>query len=416
MTGSRIDILTEIDLHDFGEIHVHPGDVDGDGRLELVFAQGQDHAGPAPSTGFYPHEKVIWCVTAIDLEGNVLWQHGRPRPDADPNRKYHGRGPVVVHDLDGDGSAEVVYVTAPTCGDCRLRLLHGTDGSLVREVRTWASYSLFPADLRGLERKGDLVLGNALWLVFTYTQDLEPMLRWHRFYGGGHRHAAADVTGQGRDDLFIGLGRYDADGRRIWWRPDLDDALEQMPCCPHMDKVEVRRFFADRDDWQVLWVGGRDVLCVDAADGTLRWRLRGKHLHHYAVGRFDPGSPDLMVYAAEAHEHRGSHLVGADGAVRWSRDLGPGLARTVRSAGPEGEDVLALVHPPAGEASCLLRLSGDRWLDLPLPPVPEMHRSRGVQPDRGGRWGITLYDVDGDGTDEILAHNRKRLVILKVRP
>jgi hypothetical protein len=414
-SGSQADIcfevLREIDLGDFGEVSFFPGDVNGDGKLELVFPQGEDGPRPAASTGFYPHEKTISCLTAIDLAGEVLWQQGRPRPP--DHRKYHGSGPCLVQDVDADGHCEVLYATAAGEGRCVVRKLRGATGAPVAERETGATWGMMPANLRGLGKR-DVVLGDALWLVWAYDEDLEPLLSHYRFYGGGHHHAAEDVDGNGVDDLFIGLGRYDAKGRRLWWRPDLDDILEQMPPCPHVDKVEVKRFFAGRDGWQVLWVGGHDVAMVDAADGGLLWRFAGRHLHNYAIGRFDPDSPDLMVYLAEAHQHEGSHLLRADGTAVWSRQLGSGLALTAHAAGPRGEDLLIITGVRPGERPYVIGLDGRKRAELaPLPPRPDL-KGTGTRTDTGHQVRVRAVDIDADGRDELVAWNRAHMTLIDI--
>ena len=74
------------------------GDLNGDGRLEIVVAQVVAH-GPKDAYS------ETGCVTALDLDGKVLWQSGRADPD---NYKLTNDVAFQVHDLDGDGCAEVV--------------------------------------------------------------------------------------------------------------------------------------------------------------------------------------------------------------------------------------------------------------------------------------------------------------------
>ena len=99
---ATVELLKRVDLEDFGEVSICPGDVNGDGRAELVIPQGVDGPLATASTGGYNHEKTIHCVTVIDLEGNVLWQQGTPMGAG--LRKYHGSwpiGPCLVRDSDG---------------------------------------------------------------------------------------------------------------------------------------------------------------------------------------------------------------------------------------------------------------------------------------------------------------------------
>ena len=49
----------------------------------------------------------ISCLTAVTLDGKVLWQLGRPDPR---NGLLTADCPFQIHDIDGDGRNEVVMV------------------------------------------------------------------------------------------------------------------------------------------------------------------------------------------------------------------------------------------------------------------------------------------------------------------
>src|SRR4029079_6318528 len=75
------------------------GDLDGDGDLDILIGQVEHH-GPKD------RNSELSCLTAVTVEGDVLWQIGEP--DA---WKQHLTNDVAfqIHDLDGDGKNEVVY-------------------------------------------------------------------------------------------------------------------------------------------------------------------------------------------------------------------------------------------------------------------------------------------------------------------
>ena len=398
----RIEKIREIDLKDFGEIHIWPGDINGDGVPELLIPQTSDSPVRKASAGGYPHEKTVHCITAMDLQGNVLWQRGQPIGPGD--HKHHGPGAFLVHDLNVDGKAEIVYATQEN-NLVMLRLLRGGDGELLAERETGASYNVMPANLRGLSAKRDFVIGTGLSLVFAYDENLQPIWEWAFHYGGGHEHAACDVEGKGVDDLFIGVSRLDARGRRIWWRPDLDDALEGMSRCPHIDHVVVRRLFDGRDDYQVLWFGGRDIVCLEAVTGELIWRHRGKHLQEGTIGRFVPGSAQQQMVVWEKEENTNLAL-DAHGRCLWKKDLG--RTRALRGAGPGGCDLVMVTRPLPWNAPFISDLNGSRLAEFPL-------SADGEGPgDRGHGWCFRALDIDGDGQDEVLVHNRHTLHMFKI--
>ncbi len=93
--------------------NVRFGDLDGDGRLDMLFAQNVAKVrGDA-----FDH---ISCLTAVTLEGRVLWQQGRPNPK---NALLTNDTPFQIHDLDGDGRVEIVLAR-----DFELQVLDGRTG------------------------------------------------------------------------------------------------------------------------------------------------------------------------------------------------------------------------------------------------------------------------------------------------
>ena len=79
---------------------------------------------------------AISCLTAVNLDGKVLWQTGRPDPR---NGLLTNDTPFQIHDIDGDGQNEVVLVR-----DFKLQILDGTTG----KVKRWA------VDAQGAGRQG----------------------------------------------------------------------------------------------------------------------------------------------------------------------------------------------------------------------------------------------------------------------
>ena len=89
------------------------GDLDGDGQLDMLFAQ---QVAKVRGDAF----DRISRLTAVTLDGKVLWQQGRPNPK---NDLLTNDTPFQIHDLDGDGRAEVVLAR-----DFQLQVLDGRSG------------------------------------------------------------------------------------------------------------------------------------------------------------------------------------------------------------------------------------------------------------------------------------------------
>ena len=78
--------------------NVRFGDLDGDGIPEMLIAQNIPRIGD--------NFIQISCLTAVTLDGRVLWQLGRPDPR---NGLLTADTPFQIHDIDGDGRNEVVH-------------------------------------------------------------------------------------------------------------------------------------------------------------------------------------------------------------------------------------------------------------------------------------------------------------------
>lgn len=77
--------------------NVRFGDLDGDGALDMLFAQNI----PRIQGDTFDH---ISALTAVTLDGRVLWQSGRPDPR---NGLLTNDTPFQIHDVDGDGRDEL---------------------------------------------------------------------------------------------------------------------------------------------------------------------------------------------------------------------------------------------------------------------------------------------------------------------
>jgi hypothetical protein len=95
------------------------GDLDGDGQIDMLIAQNI----PRVRGDAFDH---ISSLTAVNLDGKVLWQIGRPNPR---NGLLTNDTPFQIHDIDGDGRNEVVLAK-----DYKLQILDGRTG----QVKKWA--------------------------------------------------------------------------------------------------------------------------------------------------------------------------------------------------------------------------------------------------------------------------------------
>jgi len=264
--------------------NVRFGDLDGDGRLDMLIAQNV----PRVRGDAFDH---ISALTAVTLEGKVLWQSGRPDPG---NGLLTNDTPFQIHDVDGDGANDVVLVR-----DFKLQVLDGRTG----EVRRWVWMPPIPADARarpyelysgdsivfanltGREGRRDIVLKDRYRHFWAFSRDLE--LLWQGSDDTGHYPFPFDVDGDGRDEVFIGHARWDHAGRRAWSH---DGRLQD-----HVDALAVGNFTDDpAAPARVYWsTSDEGFLMLDLAGNVLK-HVRVGHTQTAAVGKFRPDLPGLQ--------------------------------------------------------------------------------------------------------------------------
>jgi hypothetical protein len=265
--------------------HVRFGDLNGDGRLEILLAQHTEMLGGGDFC-------FLSCLTAMDLEGNVLWQWGEPH-------REHGivpsDMPVQIHDVNGDGKAEVIC-----CRNFEVCVLDGRTGELLYckptpdpgPMATWLREdSLFRipgdcicfADLRGRGRRSDVLVKDRYSNLTAHDEQLNPLWRVH--CNTGHFPAVADIDGDGCDEVMVGYTMVDQDGT-VLWRIDVDD---------HQDAIAIAPFDAGADAPLIALACGEGGTVVCDTAGKIRWRDHTGHVQRLTAARVRDDLPGLQV-------------------------------------------------------------------------------------------------------------------------
>lgn len=273
------------------------GDLDGDGKLDILFGQVVHH-GPKDS-----HSELS-CLTAVNLDGETLWQIGKP-----DGWKTHLTNDVAfqIHDLDGDGKNEVVY----TMG-MEIIVADGATGKTKYKAPTPAQPPsaktqtgkfprvlgdcLYFCDLHGQGRAGDIIIKDRYENAWALDGKLNAL--WHVKCNTGHYPFAYDIDGDGKDELMLGYSLIDHDGKVLW---SLDGQLQD-----HADGVAIVNFRAAKDDAPRL-------LCAASDEGLFTADLTGKILtHHYlghvqnpSVADYRPDLPGLETVAVNYWGNQG---------------------------------------------------------------------------------------------------------------
>ncbi|MCG7213879.1 hypothetical protein [Paenibacillus mucilaginosus] len=282
------------------------GDLDGDGRMELLLVQPDDRQ----DVRYLPHQ--VQCLTAYDLDGRLLWQAGKPSEMAGgPGSDY----PAQIYDLDGDGRLEVVCVM-----DGRLQVLEGATGRVKRTAELpdpQAHDCIIIANLTGGPRARDLILKDRYHRLWALDSELR--LLWTFEGNPGHYPWCHDLDGDGLDEVMAGYDLLDARGQVRWSCLDLDD---------HADCIWVGD--VNGDGHKELVIGGSVTVMYDR-EGRELWRYTGSiESQHVALGRFCPDLPGLQVAGLDrmVREDTGKRqkgkdalfLLDAEGNEVWKED------------------------------------------------------------------------------------------------
>lgn len=249
------------------------GDLDGDGRMELVMKQ--------PDGGIddrYVHHEVQ-CLTAYDLEGQLLWQVVNPDPE------IGGRGsdiPAQIHDIDGDGLPEVVCVMAD-----QFRVLDSRTGGLKYAYDLPdpdAHDCIVICNLTGSDHPQDIILKNRYRKMWALDKDFN--LLWTHEGNLGHFPWPHDFDADGCDEVITGYDFLDHDGKKLWSFKDLKD---------HADCIWVGNVVGNLESGDNIVLGGSVTVMYDW-QGPEMWRYEGSpESQHVALGRFRKDSSEILV-------------------------------------------------------------------------------------------------------------------------
>lgn len=233
------------------------------------------------------------------------------------------------------------------------------------------------ADLRGLGRKGDLILKDRYRNIWAYTDKLE--LLWTLKLNTGHYPFPHDVDGDGRDEIAVGYSLVSPDGKILWTNQDkVQD---------HADGLSIVK----------LKDGTAPVLVTAASDeGLFFTDMKGKIIKHLQTGHtqdvsiadYRPDLPGLEIAAIDFWATQGvTYLLNADMEIyREFEPVQHGSALLpVNWTGQAGE---FWCLSPNSEEGGLYDGWGRRVVRFPADGHPDM--------------ACAVLDVTGDCRDEII--------------
>ena len=310
----------KLDLKDFGTSRqLRFGHLLGDGSWQIVLAQMQKRVS-RDAYGF------ISCLTAIDLEGNVLWQLGEPSTQSQLIGKVCADMPLQVYDIDGDGFDEVIVGW-----DFEIRILDGRTGAVKKAVKTpiadeddegllgvpygtYAFHRLNPdgiriCNFRGLDRPRDLLIKDRYCRVWALDENLNLLWQYKSPTNTGHCPLNVDIDGNGHDEVLVGYRLLSHEGKELWHYPIFKD---------HTDEIVAGRWMPGDMKGHFACVSGTQGFFIGDFSGNIVARDLIGHAQRISVANYCPEREGLEIAVTNFWGHQGCvYLYDAFGTPIW---------------------------------------------------------------------------------------------------
>ncbi len=308
------------------------GDLDGDGKLDYVIKQPHENIDPWDK--YWYKSPDTYKLEAYHNDGRFMW-----RVDLGWGiERGIWYSPYLVYDFDGDGRAEVAAKMGegdPRDPDGRVQtgrewvvVFDGLTGK-ERARAPWPNREGLGTGLSGYNLASRNLLavayldGRTPYLIVqkgTYTlmkvdayeltgTELKPAWKYTSKEGGAefrgqgaHFTHAADVDGDGRDEVVLGSAVLDDNGTALWstglGHPDHCYVGDLDPSHPGLEiyyGIETRQS------------KGNGMCLVDAKTGRILWGWDKPTIHIHATGMcgdFDATQPGCEAYSADCIDHK----------------------------------------------------------------------------------------------------------------
>ena len=277
----------KIKMGEYGSPGLKFADLRNTGKMDILVIQ----AG----------RKGVSCLTAINIEGELIWQLG------EPNSQQDNKGGIFrlqVYDIDADGKPEVVAVM-----ENKLVVIEGATGRLKiwipiplaspfeglrhAKIDPVTFMGLYIVNFLGDNTRQILLKGGAYRGVWTYDHNLNLLWSLPSIWYG-HHAAFYDVNGDGREEAVIGHNLVDGEGKIIW-RTEGSESLTEASY--HVDCVVVGEIDGNKENGpEVAMVCGDLGFLLLDKNGKIRQKDSVGHAQTLSVGNYRPDLKGLEIW------------------------------------------------------------------------------------------------------------------------
>ncbi len=376
-------LLDSISTDDFGSGNMPRfGDLNMDGETDIVLVQHVKNGG----------DSRIACLTAMTTTGEILWQNGTPLMS---NQLPVEDFPMQIHDINGDGSREVIYIS-----ESKINILKGESGKRIRRRvslpgalrvsgrKSGKEKSIFFCDLQGKGRDSDMIVIDGGGMIYAYNERMR--LLWSNHVDNASYPAAEDIDFDGKDEIATGYSLIDHDGSVIW---DVKDQYgsrvkEIAIVSPNPSADSTLKIVYGAGDW-----------------GSIVLDQSGEKIVHHPIGNIQSISIGNFRNDLQGLEMVTSNFWGSQGIINLYDSQGE-IYQSLEP-GPFGSQCLPVNWRGDGEEYFLLNASsGDGGL------YDGYGKLVVVLPDDGHPdLSNVVLDIYGDSRDEIITWDQKNIWI-----
>lgn len=394
----RMKLWKKINFKNFGTgRQIRFGHLTGTKEWFFVLAQAQKRVS-RDAYGF------ISCLTAIDLNGTILWQLGEPSKHSDILGKISADMPFQVYDIDGDGVDEVIVGR-----NFEIQILEGSTGKIKKSVKSpysddndmdlvgvpyqnYAFERINPdgiriCNFRGGDRPADLLIKDRYCRVYALDENLNVLWKYKSLKNTGHCPLPVDINGDGKDEVLVGYTMLDFNGCEMWSFPIEED---------HTDEMIAGKFRGD---------GNGYFACVSGTQGFFIGDFRGNiisrdfigHAQRISVANYCADRSGFELAVTNFWGHQGViYLYDADGNEIW--ELENGMNGNILSpVNWDGSGIELILTNADAEKGGLINGNGIRAVEFPDDGHPTLC--------------CEAIDLMGDERDELVVWDYHELYI-----